>query len=74
MKKSLKKNSTVYKQEIKEKLFELRKSGDDPDGIKVNADGNFKEWLVIEASPGQKKSKRKATIETEERTKTKWWL
>lgn len=66
MKKSLKKNSNVYKQEIKEKLFELWKRGDDPDAIKVNADGNFKEWLVIESSPNQKKSKRKATIESEE--------
>lgn len=69
MKKSLKKNSNVYKQEIKEKLYELWKWGDDPDAIKVNADGNFKERLVIEASPNQKKSKRKTTIETTERTK-----
>lgn len=66
MKKSLKKNSNVYKQEIKEKLFELRKKGENPEGIKITADTNFQEWLVIEASPNLKKSKRTATIDSQD--------
>lgn len=47
MKKSLKKNSNVYKQEIKEKLVELRKKGEDPEGIKITASSNFTDKLVI---------------------------